>query len=50
MNTIQEVSTPAVPATQANFIVNMIAIVFGLGVVVFVCLTTSELDMSPGFF
>jgi hypothetical protein len=50
MHPIPEVSTPAVPETQANFILNMIAIVCGLGIVVFVCLATSELDMSPGFF
>jgi len=50
MNPIQQVSTPTVPATQANFIVNMIAIVCGLGIVAFVCVATSELDMSPGFF
>jgi hypothetical protein len=50
MLTIQEVATPTVPATRANFILNLIAVIFGLGIVVFVCLATSELDRSVGFF
>ena len=50
MKAIPEVSTPALPETQINFDVNVIAMICGLGVVVFVCLATSGLDMSVGFF
>ena len=51
MNAISEVSTRAVPERQANvYALNEIAIICGLGVVVFVCLATSGLDMSVGFF
>jgi hypothetical protein len=51
MNAISEVSSPAVPERQAKVdALNVIAIICGLGVVVFVCLATSGLDMSVGFF
>ena len=51
MNAISEVSTRAVPERQANvYALNVIAIVCGLSVVVFVSLATSGLDMSVGFF
>ena len=39
------------PETQTNvYTLNVIAIICGLGVAVFVCLATSGLDMSVGFF
>jgi hypothetical protein len=50
MKTISGLSTQTAPETQANFTLNLIAIICGLGVVVFVCLATSGLDMSIGFF
>jgi hypothetical protein len=51
MNAIPEVTTRAVPETQTNVhTLNVIAIICGLGVVMFVCLATSGLDMSVGFF
>ncbi len=51
MKAISEVSTPAVSETQTNvYALNMVAIICGLGVVVFMCLATSGLDMSVGFF
>jgi len=50
MHTIQEASARAVPKAHANFAMNLVAMVCGLGIVVFVCLATSGLDMSPGFF
>ena len=51
MNAISEVSTPAVSETRTNvYVLNVIAIICGLGVVMFVCLATSGLDMSVGFF
>jgi hypothetical protein len=51
MKAIPELSTLAVSETRTNvYVVNVIAIICGLGVVVFACLATSGLDMSVGFF
>jgi hypothetical protein len=50
MKAIPKVSTPAVPETQINYAVNVIAMICGLGIIVCVCLATSGLDMSVGFF
>jgi hypothetical protein len=50
MSAIPEVTTRAAPETQINYAPNLIAMICGLGVVVFVCLATSGLDMSVGFF
>jgi hypothetical protein len=50
MHTLPEAPAPAVPDVEASFILNLAAIVFGLGLVVFVCFATSGLDMSPGLF
>ena len=50
MKAIPEVSTPAIPETQINYAVNVIAMICGLGIVVCVCLATFGLDMSVGFF
>jgi hypothetical protein len=45
-----EVPARAAPETQANFALDLIAIVCGLGIVMFVCMATYGLDMSVGFF
>jgi H+/gluconate symporter-like permease len=50
MNTIPEVLTPAVVEQQANTILDVLAIVCGLGAVMAACMATSGLDMSLGFF
>jgi hypothetical protein len=50
MNAISGVSTRAVSEAQTNYILHAIAVIFGLGVVVFVCVATDGLDMSVGFF
>jgi hypothetical protein len=50
MSAIPEVSTQAVPETQINYAVNVIAMMCGLGIVVAVCMATYGLDMSVGFF
>jgi hypothetical protein len=51
MKTMTELSTPAVSETRTNvYVLNVIAIICGLGVVVLACLATSGLDMSVGFF
>jgi hypothetical protein len=50
MHRLPDSPAPAVPRAEVNFIVNIAAIVCGLGLVVFICLATSGLDLSPGFF
>jgi hypothetical protein len=51
MHTSPDAPAPAVAQPEAyNFIVNLAAIVCGLGLVAFICLATSGLDLSPGFF
>ncbi len=50
MNIVSEVSTPAVPEAEGNFAMQVVAIICGLGIVVFLCMATSGLDMSVGFF
>ena len=48
MHTIPELSTRAVP--EPRFVVNLMAVICGLGLVVFLCMATAGLDMSAGFF
>jgi hypothetical protein len=50
MNSITKISTEAVPAAANNLIINLVAVVCGLTLVVFACVATNGLDMSPGFF
>jgi hypothetical protein len=50
MQAIPEVRAQAAPETRINFALDLIAIVGGLGVVMFVCVATYGLDMSVGFF
>ena len=50
MKAIPEVFTPAVPETQINYAMNVIAMICGLGIVMAVCMATYGLDMSVGFF
>jgi hypothetical protein len=50
MNSISEISTRAVSETQTNYFLQVIAVICGLGVVVFLCLATDGLDMSVGFY
>ena len=50
MNAIAEVPTLAVSEVQASYIRNAIAVICGVGVLVFVCMATDGLDMSAGFF
>jgi hypothetical protein len=51
MHTSPDSPAPADAQPEAyNFIVNLAAIVCGLGLVAFICLATSGLDMSPGLF
>ena len=50
MYTTPEVSTRAVSEAESNFVLNLLAVICGLGLVAFVCMATSGLDMSAGFF
>jgi hypothetical protein len=50
MHTLPEAPASAVPAVESNFIVSIAAILCGIGLVVFICMATSGLDMTPGFF
>jgi hypothetical protein len=50
MNAIPEVLTRHVPETPTNYIMNVLAVICGLGLVVAVCVATNGLDMSAGFF
>jgi hypothetical protein len=51
MHTSPDAPAPAVAQPEGyNFIVNLAAIVCGLGLVALICLATSGLDLSPGFF
>jgi len=50
MNAISDVSAQAVPETKIDYVVDAIALIFGPGIVVWVCMATSGLDMSVGFF
>jgi hypothetical protein len=50
MHTTPEVSTRAVPEADNSFVLNLMAVICGLGLVVFLCMATAGLDMSVGFF
>jgi len=50
MNSVTKISTEAVPAAFNNLIMNVVAVMCGLALVVFACMATNGLDMSPGFF
>ena len=50
MNAIPDVSTQAVSETKIDYVLNVIAMICGLGIVATICMATSGLDMSVGFF
>ena len=50
MDSVTEISAETVPSVANNLIVNVTAVMCGLALVVFACMATSGLDMSPGFF
>ena len=47
---LRKFPTNAVPSTDTNLIINVMAVMCGLALVVLACMATSGLDMSPGFF
>jgi hypothetical protein len=50
MNSVAKTSAQVIPAATNNLIVNAMAVICGLGLVVFACMVTNGLDMSVGFF
>jgi hypothetical protein len=50
MDNIAKISAEAAPSVANNVLVNVMAVVCGLALIVFVCVATSGLDMSVGFF
>jgi hypothetical protein len=50
MNTVAKISTEAMPAAANNLIMNVMAVICGLGLVVLACVVTNGLDTSVGFF
>jgi len=50
MDSAAKISDNAVPSTDTSLIINVMAVMCGLALVVFACMATSGLDMSPGFF
>lgn len=45
-----KISAEATPSMVNDAAVNVLAVMCGLAVLVFACMATSGLDMSPGFF
>ena len=50
MDSVTRISDEAAPAAADKLFINMMAVMCGLALIVFVCMATSGLDMSPGFF
>ena len=50
MQTVEKMPSEAVGASINKFIVNALAVMCGMGVLVLICMATSGLDMSAGFF
>jgi hypothetical protein len=50
MDSATKISAEAAPAEANIVIVNVMAVMCGLALVIFACLATDGLDMSPGFF
>jgi len=50
MDSVTKISNEAAPAAVDKLIVNVMAVMCGLALVVFACMATSGLDISPGFF
>jgi hypothetical protein len=50
MQTTENIPSEPVTASATNFVVNAMAVACGLGVLVLICMATSGLDMSVGFF
>jgi hypothetical protein len=50
MDSVTKISGQAVPSMANKAIVNVMAVICGIAVLVFACMATSGLDLSPGFF
>lgn len=50
MDSVRKASPEAASADANILIINVMAVMCGLALVIFACVATSGLDMSPGFF
>ena len=50
MENIAKISAEDVSAARTKLMINVLAVMCGLGLVVFTCMATNGLDMSAGFF
>ena len=50
MDSVTKVSPETASASVNIVIINVLAVMCGLALVVFACVATNGLDMSPGFF
>ena len=50
MDSVTKITAESAPSTANKHMVNVMAVICGLAVLVFACMATSGLDMSPGFF
>jgi hypothetical protein len=50
MDSITKVSPMTASAGANIVIINVMAVICGLALVIFACVATNGLDMSPGFF
>ena len=50
MQTVEKIQSEAAGASAGNFLINAMAVTCGMGVLVLICMATSGLDMSAGFF
>jgi hypothetical protein len=50
MNTVAKFSAEAMPVAANSLIMNVTAVICGLGLVVLACVATNGLDTSVGFF
>ena len=50
MDGVTKISAESVASMANNAVVNVMAVICGLAVLVFACMATSDLDLSPGFF
>jgi hypothetical protein len=50
MNNVTKIAAEDVSVARNNLMINVLAVMCGLGIVVFACMATSGLDMSAGLF
>jgi hypothetical protein len=50
MESVTKIAAEDISAARNNLMINVLAVICGLGIVVFACMATDGLDMSAGFF